>query len=261
MLRFLAPLLLLLILALPAASAPTVQERPDLETAFRAHGVEGTFVLYDVSADRLTVVNRSRAERRFRPASTFKIVNTLIGLETGAVRDVDEVLPYGGQPKPFKAWERDMSMREAIRLSAVPIYQEVARRVGRKRMDAWVERLGYGNRRIGGVVDRFWLDGPLETSAVEQARWVARLARGTLPASRRSHELTREILKLDEQQGRVLYGKTGWEFTTQVGWWTGWVQRDGKTYAFSLNMEMPTEAHAPRRLEIGRELLRQLDVW
>jgi len=65
------------------------------------------------------------------PASTFKIANTIIALETGVVKDENEIIPYGG--RPFKHWEKDMSMREAIALSAVPIYQELARRIGLER--------------------------------------------------------------------------------------------------------------------------------
>ena len=49
------------------------------------------------------------------------------------MKDEGEVIPYGGKPQPFKALEKDMSMREAIAASAVPTYQEIARRVGLER--------------------------------------------------------------------------------------------------------------------------------
>lgn len=261
--RLSAVLASLLTLALVGAAGarPAVRERPDLALAFTSRGVDGTFVLYDPASDEMTVVNRSRAERRFVPASTFKIPNTLIALETGAVRDVDEVLPYGGKPQPFKEWERDMPMREAIRLSAVPIYQEVARRVGLQRMRNWVERLGYGNRTIGKQVDRFWLDGPLVISPVEQARWVSRLPRRKLPLSARAISQAEEILKIEERGGTTLYAKTGWEDRAQVGWWTGWVRRGDRVHSFALNMDIRRNEQAPLRLEIGRELLAKLGVY
>src|SRR5690606_18887771 len=108
-----------------------------------------TFVLYEASADRLALVNAERARQRFVPASTFKITNSLIALETGVVKDADEVIPYGGKPQRVKEWERDMSMRDAIAVSNVPVYQELARRIGLERYKAWLERLKYGNREIG----------------------------------------------------------------------------------------------------------------
>jgi beta-lactamase class D len=129
-------------------------ERADLDAIFAENGVAGTFVLYDVATDHLTLINAKRAERRFVPASTFKIANTIIALETGVVKDENEIIPYGGQPQPFKTWEKDMSMREAIALSAVPIYQELARRIGLERYREWLPRLDFGNRQTGMIVTR-----------------------------------------------------------------------------------------------------------
>jgi beta-lactamase class D len=235
-------------------------ERADLETVFTENGLAGAFVLYDVAADRLTVVNAKRAETRLVPASTFKIANTIIALETGVVRDENEIIPYGGKPQPFKHWEKDMSMREAIALSAVPIYQELARRIGLKRYREWLARLDFGNCETGTIVDTFWLDGPLEISAVEEARFVARLAQQKLDASTRSQSIARDIIRLESHDTKVLYGKTGWRFssTPNLGWWTGWVERDSKILAFSLNIDMPAAADGPKRVTIGKTLLSKL---
>ena len=244
------------------ARASTIDERSDLQSVFAEHGTPGTFVLYDPAADKLTVVDRARAERRYVPASTFKIANSLIALETGAVRDENEVIPYGGKPQPFKQWERDMGMREAIAISNVPIYQEIARRIGPQRMQAMIDRLDYGNRQIGTVVDRFWLDGPLQISAVEQARFVARLARRQLPVSARSHSIVRDILRIERKGDTELYAKTGWLFDAkpQIGWWTGWVERGNRLHTFSLNIDMTSEADLAKRLAIARALLTRLAV-
>ena len=239
------------------ALASAAEERPDLMTVFRRHEAEGTFVLYDVPADRVITVNRQRAEKRYVPASTFKIANSLIALEAGVVRDENEVVPYGGKPQPFKAWEKDMPMHEAIAASNVPIYQELARRVGLERYSQWLARLDYGNRQIGSSVDTFWLDGPLEISAVEQARFVAALAQQKLPVSVRSQAIVHSILRLETTDGRVLYGKTGWRFSSapQLGWWTGWVERESKIFAFALNIDMTSPADAKKRIAIGRDML------
>ena len=246
-----------------ALIAVAVVERPDLAAVFAEQGTPGTFVLYDASAGRLTVVDRTRAARRYVPASTFKIANSLIALETGAVKDEREVIPYGGKPQPFPQWERDMDMRDAIRVSNVPVYQEIARRIGRERMKAQLDRLGYGNRRIGTVVDRFWLDGPLRISALEQARFVARLAQGKLPLSERSQRVVRDILRLEEKDGAALFGKTGWASgptPPQIGWWVGWVEREGRVYSFALNIDMASADDTPKRNAIGRSLLARLGV-
>src|SRR5262245_38344684 len=110
-----------LLLIACSASASEWKDSAAIDALFAQDGVAGTFVLYDVQADTLTGHDRTRAETRYLPASTFKIANSLIGLSSGAVSSVDEVLPYGGKPQPVEAWQHDMGLREAIRISNVPI--------------------------------------------------------------------------------------------------------------------------------------------
>lgn len=237
--------------------------RDDLLSAFQAEGTVGTMSVYEVAADRWTLVGAERAATRYVPASTFKIVNSLIALETGAVRDADEVIPYGGKPQSVKAWERDMPMREAFQASAVPIYQELARRIGLEGYRTWLPRLGFGNGETGGALERFWLDGPLETSAIEQADFVARLAIGRLPVSERSQAVVRELMRIEAREGRTLFAKTGWHVSAhrKIGWWTGYVVSEGRTTAFSLNMDMADVTTAPKRLSIGKAILGRLGLY
>jgi len=245
------------------AHAAGWEENPQVGELFKSAGVNGTFVLYDVTAQTYIGHDEARAEKRFVPASTFKIPNTLIGLSVGAVASVDEVLPYRGPAQPFvKAWAKDMGLREAIALSNVPIYQELARRIGLERMRENVARLDYGNKEIGTTVDSFWLTGPLKISAVEQTQFLARLAQDALPFPQDFQKSVREIVLLDQGTNWQLYGKTGWENAPGpgVGWWVGWVQKDGRVYAFALNMDMRTETDASKRVELGKASLKALGI-
>jgi beta-lactamase class D len=237
-------------------------ESPALGKLFGEAGVRGTLVVYDVAAERFIGFDRARAEARFVPASTFKVVNSLIGLASGAVKSVDEALPYGGKPQPFKSWERDMGLREAIKVSNVPIYQELARRIGGERMRAGVAALSYGNGEIGAVVDRFWLDGPLKISALEQTRFLARLARGVLPLPADVQAGVRDILLLEQGDGWALYGKTGWLMAEQpnLGWWVGWVRKGERLYCFALNIDMPLAGDADKRAALGKAGLKALGI-
>lgn len=238
------------------------QNSPKIAELFSNAGVQGTFVLYDVSAHRLIGHDRVRAETRFIPASTFKIANSLIGLSVGAVESVAEVLPYGGQPQPFDTWEKDMGLRDAIKISNVPIYQELARRIGLERMRNNVAIMGFGNQDIGTIVDNFWLVGPLKISALEQAQFLARLAQGTLPFSTQDQESVREIVRLEQGDNWTLYGKTGWVNAPNagVGWWIGWVKKDERVYAFALNIDIQQTDDAAKRVELGMASLRALGV-
>jgi beta-lactamase class D len=82
-------------------------------------------------------------------------------------------------------------MRSAIAASVVPVYQEIARRIGPERMQKYVDLFEYGNRDIGGGIDQFWLTGNLRIDPIEQVDFIDRLRRGALPVSRRSQELVR----------------------------------------------------------------------
>jgi beta-lactamase class D len=229
---------------------------------FHEQNIAGTFVLYDVQTQRLVGHAQERGEKRYVPASTFKIPHTLIGLTVGVVADVDQVLPYGGGKQAFASWERDMPLREAITLSNVPVYQGMARRIGLQRMSDTLALLDYGNGNIGTIVDRFWLDGPLEISAVEQARFLARLAADELPVPPEHQRSTCEILLLEQGEGWKLYGKTGWQNAPEpgIGWWVGWVEKEGQIYSFALNIDMRSAEDAATRLELGRASLRALGI-
>ncbi|MDD5035411.1 MAG: class D beta-lactamase [Methylococcaceae bacterium] len=238
------------------------QESPEVGKLFADAGLQGTFVLYDADADRLIGHDRIRAETRFVPVSTFKIPHSLIGLAMGAVKNVDEVLPYGGKPQPFKAWEQDMGLREAIKASNIPVYQELARRIGLQRMRDGLDRLDYGNAEIGAVVDDFWLLGPLKISAVEQTRFLVRLARDELPFPKEIQAAVREIVRLEQGDGWTLYGKTGWADAPNpgLGWWVGWVIKENHPYGFALNIDMTQPSDAAKRIELGKASLKALGV-
>lgn len=242
--------------------AENMREDPALAAIFEKAGATGTFVLLEPKSGQLVGHDAARAAERFIPASTFKIANALIGLETGAVENVDEVLPYGGKPQMFPEWERDMGLRDAMKVSAVPIYKELARRIGMSQMREWLEKLDYGNRDAGDEVDRFWLVGPLEISAIEQVRFLSRLAKGDLPASRENLAAVSAITEIERGDGYSLHAKTGWAMETKpgVGWWVGWVERDGDVHAFALNMDMPDGVDPKTRIEIGRACLQKLGV-
>jgi len=187
----------------------------------------------------------------------------LIGLSVGAVNSVDEALPYKPVPRPFtKAWERDMGLREAIVLSNVPIYQELARRIGFERMQSHIAKLNYGNQDIGASIDTFWLAGPLQISAVEQTLFLAKLAQGTLPLPETAQLSVRDITRVESGPNWTLHAKTGWENAPGpgVGWWVGWVEKANRIYAFALNIDIQQESDGAKRIALGKASLKALGI-
>lgn len=246
-----------------AVEPPSWNEEPAVASLFQRAGATGTFVLLEESSGRLRGFNPGRAAQRFTPASTFKIPNTLIGLSLGAVKSVDETIPYNGDPNPWiREWLQPMGLRGAIRVSNVPIYQELARRIGLVPMQAAVRRLNYGNGEIGSDVSTFWLRGPLAISAIEQTRFLSRLAHQSLPFPRQAQAQVAQITRVDGGPGWSLHAKTGWQNGpgAGVGWWVGWMQQGRRITPFAMNMEMAGPADAPKREQLGRASLQALGV-
>src|SRR5260370_13305435 len=100
-------------------------------------------------------------------------------------------------------------MRSAIAASAVPVYQEIARRIGEARMQKYLDLFEYGNRNIGGGIDQFSLTGDLRIDPVQQVDFVDRLRRGVLPISTRSQDLARDILPGTSAGEATIRAKTG----------------------------------------------------
>lgn len=240
----------------PEPSALSESADAVLDSIFAAESAVGTMVIRRLSDGREWVHNPARADSAFLPASTFKIANAAIALETGVASGPEEAFPWDGVEREIEAWNQDHTLRTAMAASAVPVYQVVARRIGEERMSEWLRRIDYGNADIGGGIDRFWLIGDLRTTAWQQVDFLTRFATGETPFSAGTEASVADMLVNGSGEDWVLYGKTGWAFEVELGWWVGWTEYRGETYLFALNLDMPAGAtDAPKRVSIGRAAL------
>ena len=224
--------------------------REGLAKHFAEDGTSGTFVGYKTDEYLIIASDKDRSGQPMLPASTFKIANSLIALETGVVGDPDkDVFKWDGVTRPIEAWNRDHTMRSAIAASAVPVYQEIARRIGQERMQKYVDLFEYGNCDIGGGIDQFWLTGNLRIDAIQQVDFVDRLRRGVLPVSKRSQDLVRDILpvtKVGDATIRAKSGLLGAELgKPSLGWLVGWAEKGSTQTVFALNMDCTEPRHIP----------------
>src|SRR5688572_28196374 len=96
-----------------------IRRTPELpETAYleETDAVEGTFVLMDPDG-KVTVSNAELADTQFVPASTFKIPNTLIGRETGVIKDERFPLKWDRTKRHIEEWNRDHELATAMKHS------------------------------------------------------------------------------------------------------------------------------------------------
>ena len=232
--------------------------RESVAKRFTDDGTEGTFVGYKVEDYLVIASDTVRSGEAKLPASTFKIANSLIALETGVVEDPDnDVFKWDGVVRPIEAWNKDHTLRSAIAASAVPVYQEIARRIGPERMQKFVNLLEYGNRNIGGGIDQFWLSGDMRIDPVQQIDFIDRLRRGVLPVSKRSQDLVRDIIPTTKVGDSVIHFKSGLLDAAHgsLGWMVGWADKGDAPTVFALNMDCKEPRHVADRMTLAQACL------
>lgn len=260
-----ATLLLMIVTGVVTVSAQ------DLSSFFK--DTKGAFVLYDQRNDRYMRYNETRCRMRFSPKSTFKIPNSLIGLETGVIRDADFVIPWNRQKYPpqdnwdqfpFKHWGQDHALRSAIKYSVLWYYRELALHVGQQRMRKYVKALDYGNKDISGGIDSFWLNGGLKISADEQVEFLKKFYAGRLPISQRSVEIVKDILVLEQTPQYKLSAKTGGGSLAEgkyIGWFVGYLETQGNVYFFATNIEGASYPEIrDKRIDVTKRILVELGL-
>ena len=234
--------------------------REDVAKRFFDLGTVGTFVGYKVDDYLIIASDKVRSGEGKLPASTFKIPNSLIALETGVVADPDkDIFKWDGVTRSIEAWNKDHTLRSAIAVSAVPVYQEIARRIGQERMQKYVDLLEYGNREIGGGIDQFWLTGNLRIDPIQQVDFVDRLRRGVLPVSKHSQELVRDILPVTEAGDATIRAKSGLLGAEvgkpSLGWMVGWAEKGSQQTVFAMNMDCKEPSHIAARMTVTQQCL------
>ena len=237
--------------------------REDFKQCFE--GFTGTFIMYDETNDRYVVFNEPQSVKRLSPCSTFKIYNSLIGLETAVLdkEDVYTLYKWNGTQYPFPAWNHDQTLASATRESVVWYFQVLASRIGAERMQSYLDKIEYGNRDISGGLTTFWLRSSLQISAREQVDLLHRLYSGKLPISPDNVEIVKKNITLSENNGVHLMGKTGSGFEERkwiLGWFVGCVEKQGNRYFFATNIQSPDGATGGKAREITKSILKDLGV-
>lgn len=229
------PFCLLFLIAGFIACAPqeSTEIRDDFKKYYDQYNVRGSFALYDEQAKKYTLYNKAQFTEPFSPASTFKICNSLIGLETGIIPDENFVIPWDSIVRN-PVWDKDHDLKTAFKNSTVWYYQELARRVGGQQMKYWIDKAQYGNMDTTGGLDKFWLTGGLRITPQQQIDFLQRLHDNKLPFSQRSMDIVKKIMVVKDTSDYVLRAKAGWGMrpNEDIGWYVGYLESNGKPYYF-----------------------------
>ncbi len=236
----------------------------DLKKYFDSAHVNGSFTLLNNQSGSITVYNMKLDTQRISPASTFKIVNALIGIQTGKITDENMVIKWDSVQSQFPEWNKDLTMKEAFRASSVPYFQEIARRIGRDNMKLWIDSIQYGNKDISGPLDSFWLNGHLKISPDEQLGLMSKLYFDQLPFQKYAQQMVRDVMLMEDNTLYKLSYKTGWDFeNNKVGWVVGWIEENKHVYFF-VTLVKPLDKNSDLKtagMKITKGILKELGFF
>jgi beta-lactamase class D len=188
---------------------------------------------------------------RYAPCSTFKIALSLMGYNEGILLDeTHPEWPYKeGYANFLESWKHPHTPQLWMKNSCVWYSQVLTEKLGMDKFKNYVKKFNYGNQDVSGDkgknngLSRAWLSSSLEISPEEQIIFLQKLIGNRLPVNKRSHEMTKAIMFIEELPGGwKLYGKTGMgnklnadrteKLDINFGWFIGWIEKGNRTITF-----------------------------
>jgi len=229
-----------------------------------------TLVILADSDNKFTIINQQRAEQRFSPFSTFKIANSLIALDLGVVKNIQQPLTFNQKKYSIQTWwpkrwyKTPLSLTKAFKYSAVPIYQQIATEIGSTNMKSYVNNFAYGNQNINDHLDSFWLNEALQISAKEQVLFLQKIIHQQLGLKEKTYQQLKNIMLVEQTNNYKLYMKTGTGHINKnevIGWYVGYVKNAQGIYYFALNMSANKFSDVTKaRISITKHYLTQAGI-
>lgn len=243
--------------------------QPDLITPFKNCNATGSITIYDYKRQKWTTSEEADSRSETQSASTFKIINLLVALETGVIKDENEVIKwpgstdttlYGYRPEIY----RDITVKEAFEVSAGWAFIELAKRIGREKYGHYLRLAGYGNGNLSEKGDDFWNFGAFAISPHNQVEFLVKVYEGKTPFSKKNLAVLKSVMVNEQTKDYILRGKTGWTRVdeNEIGWWVGYVERKDNVYFFATRLikkrNIPNPDFGKCRKTITKAVLVQL---
>lgn len=245
-------------------SQGNVKEDNSLKQFFDAAGVDGSFAMFDNEHGHFTIYNLRRyRDSSYLPAGTFDIIQALIAVQTGVVKDDSAVVFKDSAHATDTLCGGTLTLGQAFRNSCTLAFQDLARRIGKDTLKKWVDSLGYGNKDLS--TDAFWMDNHLTITSDEQLGLVKKLYFDQLAFFPRSQKVVRQMMVREGNSNYQLTYKTG---TGVAGnghsftWYIGWIEENKNPYFFVLNLDAGGGVNTgPAGHEVLKNILKQLGFF
>lgn len=205
----------------------------------------------DASSGKL-LMEQGDCSTRTTPASTFKIAISLMGYDSGFLKDAhnptlefhEDYPDWGGA-----AWRQPTDPARWMKYSVVWFSQQVTESLGAVRFADYTKKFEFGNADVAGDkrhphgLTHAWIDSSLQISPLEQVAFLVKLVNHTLPVSEHAFAMTDRITEVTRLGDWDIHGKTGTGFPANAdgsddetrgwGWFVGWTRSGGKTLVFA----------------------------
>jgi beta-lactamase class D len=213
---------------------------PEFQSIIDSANVIGAILIYDFQKDKYYSNDFNWANKGQLPASTFKIPNSIIAIETGVVENDSTIFYWNGEKRGNKNWEQNLIFKDALHYSCVPCYQEVAKNIGVRRMKKYLDLFNYGSIKVDSTnIDMFWLEGESRINQFEQIDFLTNFHQSNLSISNRAESIMKIMMIIDENDNYTVSGKTGWSYSNEKdnGWFVGYIEIEESVYFFATNVE------------------------
>ncbi|HKJ80352.1 MAG TPA: penicillin-binding transpeptidase domain-containing protein [Prolixibacteraceae bacterium] len=228
---------LVFILTILIFNTVSVYSQQNLKKPFKECGIEGSITIYDLKAKKWIASDIQDSQFPTLPASTFKIINTLIALESGVIKCENEIIKWPGATDTIKYGYRpgiyhDMTMKDAFKASAGWAYVELSKKIGKEKYTSYLTECKYGNMNISTKDPDFWNFGDFAISPANQIEILKGIYEETLPFKKESFAILKNMMMEEQSESYILRAKTGWtrDGGKDAGWWVGYVERKDNVY-------------------------------
>jgi beta-lactamase class D len=200
-----------------------------LKKYFDSANVEGCFALLNNQMGNITVYNMGLDTLRLASGSSFKIPETLIGIQTGKITNGNTRL-FGDS-----ANTSNPTLKDAFTSSSVPFFSELEKQIGKDTLQFWIDSLGYGNKKLSENADSTWPPQKLEISPDEQLGLMSKLYFDQLPLQKYAQDMVTSLLTEESDSLYKLNYTTASGVDSAnhpIGWALGWIEENRHIYFF-----------------------------
>lgn len=245
--------------------------RQDFKKYFDDCNVDGAIAIYDNKNHKWIVSDTVATRKETLPASTFKIINLLIALETKTIASENDIVKWPGSTDTIKYDYRpniyqDISVKEAFEVSAGWAFIELAKKIRKDNYKKYLKLCHYGNLDLSQTDPDFWNFGAFGISPINQVEFLKNFYDEKLPFSKRNIDIVKKVMITEQNQEYTIHSKTGWtrENNINTGWWVGYIENKNGTYFFATRLLQDRKQNNANfgncRKEITKSVFRDLNI-